>query len=120
MRVGERAAAAAAAGRRRRRQLGAAAAAARDGARRRDVTRRGGVSRRRRRRAMAAEGRAPVGRTTSCAGETSGSAHAHHPGDRHLIFFSIYVFLFDFQVFDFVSHQFRKNLKVGRYEMFRL
>ncbi|XP_050349037.1 heterogeneous nuclear ribonucleoprotein R isoform X5 [Nymphalis io] len=76
------------------------------------------------------------GDTTSCAGEhlaraprlaRSAAVHGYvyarsaRPSGGIVPLFSIYVFfLFDFHVFDFVSRRFRKNLKVGRYEMFRM
>ncbi|XP_073952148.1 synaptotagmin binding cytoplasmic RNA interacting protein isoform X7 [Choristoneura fumiferana] len=77
-----------------------------------------------------------VGDTTNCAGGPRARDTARFMvtftlrlrpipplcnGGIDLLFFSIYVFfLFDFHVFNFVSRRFRKNLKVGRYEMFRI
>lgn len=104
----------------------------------------GGWARRRRRpragprrqRRASARREPCVGDTTSCAGGPRARDTARFMvtftlrlrpipplcnGGVDLLFFSIYVFfLFDFHVFNFVSRRFRKNLKVGRYEMFRI
>ncbi|XP_045496873.1 heterogeneous nuclear ribonucleoprotein R-like isoform X3 [Colias croceus] len=55
-------------------------------------------------------------------GRRAPRARRHPPGSQQggpFHFFYVSCFLFDFHVFDFVSRRFRKNLKVGRYEMFR-